>query len=123
MTDAERMACIEAWSSGSWGDRLGEIVRICIAVEKAVSRPTAPTTQEPVATHDVGSGGYSVLDCPHCLRTIHIKTVHPPAPQRTPWPIRGVRVEGGTVIITVKGGNDAARWLCGEVLAEHGENK
>ena len=48
---------------------------------------------------------------------------HPPAPQRTPWPIRGVRVEGGTVIITVKGGNDAARWLCGEVLAEHGENK
>jgi len=40
----------------------------------------APTTQEPVETHNVGSGGYSVLDCPHCLRTIHIKTVHPPAP-------------------------------------------
>ena len=35
MTDDERMACIEAWSLGSWGDRLGEIVRICIAVEKA----------------------------------------------------------------------------------------
>ena len=44
MNDAERMACIEAWSSGSWGDRLGEIVRICIAVEKAVSHPPAPTT-------------------------------------------------------------------------------
>jgi len=41
MTDAERMACIEAWSSGSWGDRLGEIVRICIAVEQA------PTTPQP----------------------------------------------------------------------------
>jgi len=35
MTDDERMACIEAWSLGSWGDRLGEIVRICIAVERA----------------------------------------------------------------------------------------
>ena len=46
MTDAERMACIEAWSSGSWGDRLGEIVRICIAVEKAVSHPPAPTQRE-----------------------------------------------------------------------------
>ena len=44
------------------------------------THPPAPTTQEPVATHDVGSGGYSVLDCPHCLRTIHIKTAHPPAP-------------------------------------------
>jgi hypothetical protein len=33
------------------------------------------------------------------------------------WPIRGVRVDGDTVIITVKGGNDAARWLCGEILA------
>jgi hypothetical protein len=36
------------------------------------------------------------------------------------WPIRGVRVDGDTVIITVKGGNDAARWLCGEILAVHG---
>ena len=103
--DAEREQTTDEWYSEQYG------------------KAPAPTTQEPVATHDVGSGGYSVLDCPHCLRTIHIKTVHPPAPQRTPWPIRGVRVEGGTVIITVKGGNDAARWLCGEVLAEHGENK
>jgi len=45
MTDAERMACIEAWSSGSWGDRLGEIVRICIAVEQA---PTTPLTDEEI---------------------------------------------------------------------------
>lgn len=32
------------------------------------------------------------------------------------WPIRGVRVEGDSVIITVKGGNDAARQLCGEII-------
>ncbi|OGU08333.1 MAG: hypothetical protein A2075_09165 [Geobacteraceae bacterium GWC2_58_44] len=33
------------------------------------------------------------------------------------WPIKGVRVEGDKVIILVKGGNDAARRLCGEILA------
>ena len=36
------------------------------------------------------------------------------------WPalIRGVRVEGETVVITVKGGNDAARKLCGALIEE-----
>lgn len=34
-----------------------------------------------------------------------------------PWPIMGVRVEDNKVIVIVKGGNDAARWLCGELLA------
>jgi len=32
--------------------------------------------------------------------------------------MRGVRVEGDTVVITVKGGNDAARELCGNLLNE-----
>jgi hypothetical protein len=32
--------------------------------------------------------------------------------------IRGVRVEDDKVIITVKGGNEAARHLCGELLKE-----
>jgi len=35
---------------------------------------------------------------------------------RKAWPIKGVRVEGEKVIVAVKGGNDAARWLCGELL-------
>lgn len=35
------------------------------------------------------------------------------------WPIKGVRVEDDKVIIAVKGGNDAARWLCGEILSAH----
>ena len=34
--------------------------------------------------------------------------------------IRGVRVEGDTVVISVKGGNDAARELCSELLNEMG---
>jgi hypothetical protein len=37
-----------------------------------------------------------------------------------PWPIRGVRVDGDRVVITVKGGNDAARWLCGAILDRQG---
>lgn len=37
-----------------------------------------------------------------------------------PWAtlIRGVRVEGDTVVITVKGGNEAARALCGALIEE-----
>jgi len=40
-------------------------------------------------------------------------------PQRT-WVglMRGVRVDGDTVVITVKGGNEAARKLCAELLKE-----
>jgi len=33
-------------------------------------------------------------------------------------PVRGVRVEGDTVIISVKGGNEAARNLCHELIKE-----
>ena len=42
-----------------------------------------------------------------------------PQPQRE-WVglIRGVRVDGDTVVITVKGGNEAARKLCAELLKE-----
>jgi hypothetical protein len=41
-------------------------------------------------------------------------------PQRRPWVglMRGVRVEGDTVVISVKGGNDAARELCGKLINE-----
>jgi hypothetical protein len=41
-------------------------------------------------------------------------------PQQRTWVgmMRGVRVEGNTVVIAVKGGNDAARELCGELINE-----
>jgi hypothetical protein len=44
-------------------------------------------------------------------------------PQRT-WVglMRGVRVEGDTVVITVKGGNDGARELCSDLLNEMEKN-
>jgi hypothetical protein len=37
--------------------------------------------------------------------------------------MRGVRVEGNAVVITVKGGNDEARALCGELINEMEKNK
>jgi hypothetical protein len=48
----------------------------------------------------------------------HFYTI-PPAAQRT-WVglMRGVRVDGDTVVISVKGGNDEARELCGALLME-----
>ena len=55
--------------------------------------------------------------------TRHYSDKPPVASDHSAWPIRGVRVEDDKVIIMVRGGNDVARWLCGEVLAEHGENK
>lgn len=53
----------------------------------------------------------------------HMRDAHTPAkpepaaPAVPQWPIRGVRVDGDTVVVSVIGGNDAARWLCGELVA------
>jgi hypothetical protein len=40
--------------------------------------------------------------------------------QKRPWSnlIRGVRVEGDTVVILAKGGNEAARELCAALIEE-----
>ena len=75
----------------------------------------AQPAQEPVAwmsTLDVGFIKSEFGDTP----TVPLYTT---LPQR-PWVelMRGVRVEGDTVIISVKGGNDAARELCGALIKE-----
>jgi hypothetical protein len=40
------------------------------------------------------------------------------------WPIQGIRVDRGTVVIVAKGNeraaDDASRWMCGELLAMKG---
>ena len=48
-----------------------------------------------------------------------VRTLYTTLPQR-PWAklIQGVRVDGDTVIVKVKGGNDAARDLCGALIEE-----
>lgn len=49
----------------------------------------------------------------HFCNAINVASFNP----ANNWPIKGVKVEGNTVIVSVKGGNDAARWLCGELIA------
>jgi type II secretory pathway component PulK len=60
--------------------------------------------------------------CEALARTVMMdQTAHDThtAPQRK-WVglMRGVRVDGDTVVITVKGGNESARQLCAELLKE-----
>jgi hypothetical protein len=47
-------------------------------------------------------------------------TYYIPSKDRPTWPalMRGVRVDGDTVVIKVTGGNDAARELCGALIEE-----
>lgn len=47
-------------------------------------------------------------------------TYYIPSKDQPTWPalMRGVRVEDDTVVISVKGGNDAARELCGALIEE-----
>jgi hypothetical protein len=77
--------------------------------------------QEPVATFDevwdsIDWDEWRMKSIRDVVKMIHSKT-HPQHKQRyILWPVKGVRVDGDKVIIMAKGGNDAARWLCGEIL-------
>jgi hypothetical protein len=86
------------------------------SVYKAVNRLAQPE-QEPVACErckQLEEQGYDLLGK---LKVANIKLSM--RSQRI-WAglMRGVRVEGDTVVITVKGGNDAARELCGALIEE-----
>ena len=50
-------------------------------------------------------------------------TYYIPSKDQRTWVglMRGVRVDGDTVVISVKGGNDAARELCGALIEEMGK--
>ena len=65
----------------------------------------------PDADRMIEEGDFSFSPAlPHILRAL----------RKREWVglMRGVRVEGDTVIISVKGGNDAARELCGALIKE-----
>ena len=77
-----------------------------------LSKPKAE--QEPVAYSD--DKGNVVW-----LKGVHAKTnLYASAQHKCEWAglMRGVRVEGDNVVISVKGGNDAARELCGALVQE-----
>jgi len=76
---------------------------------------------EPVAWVCYGTPGKRDIDFEESdINALPIGTnLYTTPPQRT-WVglMRGVRVDGDTVVITVKGGNDAARELCGALIEE-----
>ena len=76
----------------------------------------AQPAQEPVAWISAVTGCLTAHDMSH---TVSWAPLYATTPQR-PWVglMRGVRVEGDTVIISIKGGNDAARELCGALIKE-----
>jgi hypothetical protein len=76
--------------------------------------------QEPVAWTVSGkitdwSKDFSAYQTKHYTRPVYT-----PSQAQRQWVglMRGVRVEGDTVVITAKGGNDAARELCAALIQE-----
>jgi hypothetical protein len=119
----------------------GQQLKALIAIKEALAQPaqelfdthalpgqafdthSRQPAQEPVAWMHV-QGNYEELIYRR-LDDFEIKrgwTEYPlyTTPPQRPWVglMRGVRVEGDTVIISVKGGNDAARELCGALIKE-----
>ena len=72
---------------------------------------------KPIAWYDPSNGVVSTdQDCPLFTPLGQVWPLYP----KGEWVglMRGVRVEGDTVVISVKGGNDAARELCGALIEE-----
>ena len=95
---------------------LGKKVKAITAIKAALK-----AKDEPVAWVCYGTPGKRDIDFEESdINALPIGTnLYTTPPQRT-WVglMRGVRVDGDTVVITVKGGNDAARELCGALIEE-----
>jgi len=85
--------------------------------EKAIKEALEQTEQKPVACERCKQLEEQAYDLLGKLKVANIKLSM--RSQRT-WAglMRGVRVDGDTVVIKVKNGNDAARELCGALIEE-----
>ena len=87
--------------------------------------PIEPTDEMLKAMDECSTEGYDERLYAGHAASVYMAAVDvaPTPPQRT-WVglMRGVRVEGNAVVITVKGGNDEARALCGELINEMEKN-
>jgi hypothetical protein len=93
-------------------------------VKETIEDALAQPEQEPVAWRTYTGRGYYIIDltfeeAQKNWPDREHQPLYTTPPQRT-WVglMRGVRVEGDTVVISVKGGNDAARELCGALIEE-----
>ncbi len=87
-----------------------EALRLALEALKSIFASTHPYRED---------GTCTINDDSVELSNKAISAIEEALAQRT-WVglMRGVRVEGNTVVIAVKGGNDAARELCGELINE-----
>lgn len=88
-----------------------------------LSKPKAEQEQgEPVAVMELHTSGWDLVENidTDWLETLPFGTKLYTKPQQRTWAglMRGVRVEGENVVISVKGGNDVARELCGALVQE-----
>ena len=106
--------------------RQERIMEKCRAAITAIKEALAQPEQEPVG-EVIGTNEKYGFGQIRQTKTIQWRTdplpvgtlLYTTPPQRT-WVglMRGARVEGDTVIISVKGGNEAARELCGALIKE-----
>ena len=96
----------DSWLWMMWKDGLKAITSLHQAIEQAEK-------QEPVGWIDSKGNMICTKINESC------KPLYTTPPQRK-WVglMRGVRVDGDNVVITVKGGNESARQLCAELLKE-----
>lgn len=107
-------------------EHLREEVKNCHRIIESLKQPE----QEPMAFEEWHSANYvqTLEKYGDTYKNTHVRNrwlgwlgakYTPPAAQRT-WArlMRGVNVKGDTVVIYVKGGNDGARELCGQLIDE-----
>ena len=75
MTADEIMECIEAWSSGAWGDRFGEVVRICMDVAKKAE--VAWIDEDTITRHMLAA-----KDCPPDSQVMLVSSLRRLRPQQ-----------------------------------------
>ena len=87
-----------------------EALRLALEALKSIFASTHPYRED---------GTCTINDDSVELSNKAISAIEEALAQRT-WVglMRGVRVDGDTVVISVKGGNDAARELCGALIEE-----
>lgn len=96
-----------------WRKTYGEVIKALAAIvnvrvpDKLFELDAVP--REPVMVQ--------VMKITGALKAFRLPAQPTPGQESVAWPIKGVRVDGDKVIVMAKGGNDAARWMCGKLLS------